>query len=322
MTRYLLAAIVALSACGRASVEQPIAVSTTTPTATIYEPGSAHSIVVEATACWFGGVWNEALDDYTMSPRSRCSSALSRAYPGAIDPGRFERLRAAEPVEVSELSQRVSALAGADPKLAASAADLGKVLVAVGAAEQEHTRAHLAAERVKRGRIDAAKVGVDDLAGARALGALFALEAGSFTAEARTIASMIAVERLGLAIDLPKHLKVIVVQGAVRQLFDLYPPPMTTDPEEPLPAGTWLAYLEDIAKAARHPVPDFVDRPTDREELAWAGMLAGAGRRVRAESERIQEKTELTRAADGVARRLDQQFRATEAAILTSTLAP
>src|SRR5581483_9840176 len=80
-----------------------------TPAAPSIPP--AHQMVVLATGCWFGGVWNDALGE---SPhRDRCMEVLKRAY-GAVDAQRLERLRAVEPNEVGTLADRIQNMNGSE----------------------------------------------------------------------------------------------------------------------------------------------------------------------------------------------------------------
>ena len=131
---------------------------------------------------------------------------------------------------------------------------------------------------------------------------------------------MIAVDRLGLAPRLPDRFKVLSIQGAVHELFDLYPPPMPAYPSERLVEGTWLAYLEDIAKAAGFPVREIVKRPVYRETVAWGGIMAGLAAKLQAEKSQIRTSSELVRAAERLRRRLEERFEATDLAVIASVL--
>jgi hypothetical protein len=296
----------ALIACAHANAD-PVPPSTT-PTSAAVEPGSAHRVLIDATACWFGDTWSEAIGDRNASPRSRCASALSRAYERPLDTARVERLQDAEPVEVTELSQRMRAMAASDPIDSDHADSIAVLLRATGAAVKEQVRARRTQVRVQT-KVEDARAGANDLSSSSALGALFKLDAGALTPEARLVAVMLAAERIRLADDLPTHSKVLVVQGPVELLFDLHPPPMPADPADHVGSGTWLAYLEDIATAAHNPVPTFVGSPADRERFAWAGMLEGVATKLRARKDAVPRQSELTLAAAGMSERLEAECK-------------
>lgn len=302
----------AMGACGHTVPAAP-ALSVTVVSSAEIEPGSAHRIVLEATACWMGAYW---LGDPEPAARAKCPGALADAY-GTVEPLRLARLRAADESEVEDLGRRVRDIAWRDPSDAAHPEELVTLLRAVGAAEHEQIRARRAARDAKA---DHTSVDVDALASSDALAALFATDAGDLSPEARTIAVMIAVERIGLASRLPDRYKVLVVEGAIHELFDLYPPPMPAYPSEKLVGGTWLAYLEDIAKAAKYPVPDVVTRPAYRETVAWGGMIAGMAEKLQTEKSQIREPNELVRAAERLRRRLEERAEATDLAIFASLL--
>lgn len=56
---------------------------------------------------------------------------------------------------------------------------------------------------------------------------------------------------------------------------------MSNDPSEPIPTGTWLAYLTRVASVAGHPVPPDARDPQNREPFAWSGTLEGLADRLR-----------------------------------------
>jgi hypothetical protein len=58
-----------------------------------------------------------------------------------------------------------------------------------------------------------------------------------------------------------------------------------------------------------------------QELLAWGGALEGIADRLRTQRAQIPEKTELWRVVDGVVRRLDTEYRASEASVLVSSTA-
>jgi hypothetical protein len=306
-----------------AETQAPSAVPSAVPP--VGPPERAHRLLTMATGCWFGGVWRDALNE--GNDVDRCGLVLEQAY-GAIDKVRLERLRAVEPVEVSELSDQLARIAGGDPVDSARAEPLVALLKAVAAAQHETLMARRAGDKIKKdiaGARDPGKRPEDEresvapLATSAALGALFRLDAGPFGAEARATALLCGMDRMQTAKDLPKHIKIYAVGGAFDLIFGVKPPAVPADATEPMKGGLWLTYLSDVAKAAGHPVPAQATALTDRELMAWGGTLEGFSDKLRLAEAGVSDQTELRRVVDNTVQRLDTEFRASEAAILRGT---
>lgn len=312
--------------CAAERLATPPPVPSTTVTSAA--PMNAHEMVLGANACWFGGVWNDALDTATP-PASRCAAVLRAAH-GSVDPVRLERLRATESIEVNELGDEVRRVAEADPTDRPRAEALVRLLGGIAAAHHEQMLARRAAHRVKMdmsGERDRSRRVTDERSGASELGSTSALKAlllldlpPELSAEARTVSVMLVTDRMHDAVDLPKHLKLILVGGAFHELFGVEMPVIPSDPATPMAGGTWLGYLSDVARAAGHPVPSFLTDLVDREGMAWAGAVGGLSDRLRLESERVPEPNELRRAASAIVKRLDTEYRAREASLVEREL--
>jgi hypothetical protein len=72
----------------------------------------------------------------------------------------------------------------------------------------------------------------------------------------------------------------------------------------------WLVYLTDVAKAAGHPVPDAAKTPKQREPLAWTGVLAGYGDKLRGDLDQLVKDTRLHHVSSVVVQRLDAEYKA------------
>ena len=154
------------------------------------------------------------------------------------------------------------------------------------------------------------------LVNAAALGALVKGEAGALSNEARVLGVMTAMERIESSRGLPKHLKAYAMEGPFVVLFGLPAPALPGDATQPLPKGEYLSIMTDAAKAAKHPVPDDVKGPKEREQLAWAGVLGGVADKLRPELGGLSKDTPLADVTDRVVRRLDAEVDADK------TLAP
>jgi hypothetical protein len=84
----------------------------------------------------------------------------------------------------------------------------------------------------------------------------------------------------------------------------------------PLTFSAAALAITSVARAAGHPVPERAQSLTDRELLAWGGALAGLADKLRSETSDLTDATELKRMAQAVVRRLDVEYRASEAAVL------
>src|SRR5882724_6343468 len=85
--------------------------------ATTWTSEEAHRLLTATVACWLGGVWSDAegVDEATRTKDAerRCHQLVERVY-GTDDQARYERLRALDPVEVSELKTKILAIARID----------------------------------------------------------------------------------------------------------------------------------------------------------------------------------------------------------------
>jgi hypothetical protein len=112
-----------------------------------------------------------------------------------------------------------------------------------------------------------------------------------------------------IARGLPKHLKIVALKTEFVDLFGVPPPSLPSDGAAPIPTGTWLLYLTDVATAAGHPLPADARDPQNREPLAWNGVLEGLADRVRAEAPRLPAGSTLGSVARAVVDRLDDGYR-------------
>jgi hypothetical protein len=275
-----------------------------------------------------GGVWSDAegIDEAARSKDAerRCHQLVERLY-GADDQGRYERLRALDPVEVSELKNKILAVARIDTVDHAREQQLGALFDAMANAERESMSARRAGDRVKKdaaGDREQTKLTTDEVAAvgplsdATAFEALLALDAGELTPEARGLAILCAMDRMETARGLTKHLKVYALARPFTVLFNTPRPAIPTDPRQPLVEGTWLSYISSVADAGGHPVLPAAKTPTERELLAWGGALEGLVDKLRVESQRMSGETALKRIAEAVSRRIDAEYRASEATVI------
>jgi hypothetical protein len=302
----------------------PVASRPPVPVPAADRPERAHRMLIAATGCWFGGVWHDALSE--ADGVDRCAIVLEQAY-GAVDRVRLERIRAVEAVEVEDLSGRLAVVARDEGADAATTAGFVDLLHAVAAAQHETLLARRAADRIKKdiaSERDPERRPVDERASvaplveSSALRALFERSDGAFQAEGQAIALMCAMDRMKSAIDLPKHIKVYAVGGPNELVFGVRPPAVPADATQPIKAGAWLEYLSAVAGAAGHPVPAKATTPPDQELMAWGGVLEGFADRLRVQAPAIESGTELRSVVEKAIERLDTEYRASEAAILTS----
>ena len=287
------------------------------------EPQRAHRFLVTVAGCWFGGVWRDALNE-TESP-DRCRTVLEGAY-GTVDEVRLERLRAVEAVEVDDLGSRLAEMARADEVDAPRAEDLVSLLNAVAGAQHEGIAARRAADKIKKDialtrdpdkRPQDEREAVGPLMTSQALEALLDWDRGTLGHDARAIALLCAMDRIELAKDLPKHVKVYAVGGPYALLYGVKAPDVPADATKPMKGGAWLAYLSEVAMVAGHPVPPKAVALQERELMAWGGAFEGLADKLRLEAGAISDGTELRHVVDATVARLDTEYRASEASILT-----
>jgi hypothetical protein len=288
----------------------------------------AHKLTIEAVACWLGGVWSDAegVDEETRAANAqrRCQKLVRDVY-GSYDQERDERLRALDPVEVSELKRNILDTAGGGALDTARAQQLSTFIDLVADAERETVNARRAGDRVKKD-IDGERVGTnltDDEAAAveplsedKAFEALLRSDLGDLSPEARAVAVLCAMDRMETARGLTKHLKVYAIEGAMAALFNAPAADVPRDAHRSLKGGAWLSYLTTVANVAGHPVPKTARSVQDRELLAWGGVLDGLADKLRLEAAQISDATELKYVAEAVVRRLDTEFRASQASVL------
>ncbi|HEY3666336.1 MAG TPA: hypothetical protein VGL19_10060 [Polyangiaceae bacterium] len=309
-------------------------VATLSPISTTEQPKptptseEAHRLVTAAVACWLGGAWSDAEgieeNKRAADAERRCHQLIESAY-GTDDQARYERLRAVDPVEISELKDKVSAVARFDAVDHAREAQLGTFLDAVANTEREGMLARRAADRVKKdvaGEREELKLTTDEAAAvgplndARAFEALLALDIGDLTPEAKGVAILYAMDRMQTAKGLTKHLKVYALARPLAVLFNTPAPQVPTDSHESLVGGTWLTYITSVAAAAGHPVPPAAKTPSERETLAWGGTLDGLGDKLHEEAQHMSGETALKRVSAAVVRRIDAEYRAAVAAVI------
>lgn len=306
-------------------------------TAQVHAKSSAYSLVMQATSCWMGGLWSDALgesnDERYAGINRRCNALLrdvditaperSRAVADRVPPPAPEEayypMRAVEPAIVDAIAREVQARAEKEASEAPQAAQLVSLLRAVADVARETVQARRSADVVKKDVSQEAPVSQrtsdKEAAGPRvsssdALVALLHLDAGQFTTEASAIAVLSALDRMEIARGLPKHLKMDAVGGAYAGVFGVSPPPVAADAALPIRTGTWLTYLTDVAAAAGHAVPAAAHDPQNREPLAWTGVLEGFADKLRADGARFPSGTPLGDVERGVVARLDKEFRA------------
>lgn len=300
------------------------AAPTAEPVAQAAPPEQAHRLMVMASACWLGGVWSDAEGDPKPEAKAaddaRCHDVLKAAY-NADDADRFKRLRSMDDAEIDALASRVVEIAKADAVDSKRVDALGKSMRALGAVLKETMNARRAADKIKHdlkqgdAEKDAPKLSVDEynasgpLKKSDALAALYALDAGDLTPEVRAIGTISALDRMGIARGLPKHLKVYVVGGAFNVVFGAKPPEVADDPSAKLVPGTWLKYLADTAAAAGHPVPDKFKKPIEREPLAWGGVLQGFADKLKVDASKMNPEGDVAKISGSVVNRLEAEYR-------------
>lgn len=286
--------------------------------------GEAHRWLIAGVGCWLGGLWSDALaasdEDRSAAATRRCHALVERLY-GSDDADRYERVRSLESLAVSELGDKLDAVAATDAIDADRTSSLQKLLHGAADAARETMFARRASDKLKAdilaGRAEQTRASAEAAAGAalaetHALEALLALDAGDLTHEARAIGVLLAMDRMGAARGLPKRLKVIALQRQFLVLFGAAPP--SADTSKPLKGGVWLAYLTLVAKAAGHPVPEAIKPLPSREQLAWGGAVMGLADKLEAEAPLLSGETDLKSVAVAVIERLRNAYRASQAA--------
>jgi hypothetical protein len=282
---------------------------------------AGHNLAILAAACWFGGVWGDAEGDTettrAAASNARCHDVVRRVY-GRDDDDRYRQLRAIEPNVVGDIASKVETLAKEDPDDAPRSQVLAQLVQAVAGAEREAMVARRAASRVKRDlSSEPVKLSADDVAAVdplkdtRMLEALLKLQAGDLKHDAHALGMLAALDRVEVARELPRHLKIYAVGGVNQLLFGLPLPDLGAGGPKPTKRGLrWLDYLTATAKAAGHPVSDAVKLPKKREPLAWGGMLEGYADKLRTDATELVPDTRLQNVASVVVQRLDAEYKA------------
>jgi hypothetical protein len=283
--------------------------------------GAAERLAVAAASCWYGGLWADALgesgDARTKGIQDRCDDVLVRVY-GSVDRIHYEQLRGLEPRAVSDVVNRVTAIAAGDHLDAPRGRALGELVRAVADAQRENVVARAAADDVKKseqGPSTASERAEDKIEAAKALRRTKAIEAlltrdfGELSHEARAFGLLSALDRVTMARGLPKHLKVYAVSGPFVRLFGVTPVEVPDDATKPIKTGTWPAYLIDVSTAGGHPLPADATIPIDRETQAWVGVLEGFADKMRPEAKAVSPRTPLRGVLENVIARLDGEYR-------------
>lgn len=302
-----------LVACGGGShPAQNVTTTTNTPPPSADGGGAqvqlktdkAHKLLVSATACWLGGIWAQAEGEWTVAAKrtgdeTRCKDVLFQATMKDED---LAPLRALDPKIVGPLSDKIEAFAKEDGFDADRAKNVRKLFDAIAAAQREALVVRRAADRIK---LDFEKLKSDkereaardkesdkltadevtlakDMKVTSAMEALYGLDAGPYTNDAKALGLVTAMERVKAARGLPGHLKVFVAAGAYKMVFGVEPPVKLSDDPKGVPIGTWLKLEKATAAAAGHAVPATAKTPKEINQLAWSGVVQGFGDKLTA----------------------------------------
>jgi hypothetical protein len=287
----------------------------------------AHKLAILAASCWFGGLWADALGEQDQAKQSgieaRCHDLATRVW-STDDKSHVEQVRALETSAVADVVAKVDLLAKTDAVDARRRAALVTLATALGDAQKETMLARRAADRVKRDLDkEPDKLTADEtdavvpLRSHAKIEALYRLDAGDVSAEARALALLCALDRVEASRGLPKHLKLYAVADEFKLLFGVAIPDVPADASKKLVPGTWLTFLTQTASAAGHPVSDKAKTARERDALAWAGMLEGMSDKLKAEANGVSPTTDLNKVVTVVLHRLEAEYRAQQAAETT-----
>ncbi len=277
---------------------------------------NSYDLAYLAIGCWFGPVWGDALgepiEQREANAAQRCVQTVQQVWPR--DPkGNLERLRALEPTAISQLLSRVDAQAQGvlDDH---ERRDLVNLLGDVAGAQRDNMWARRATDRIRldeskqkpHDRIsDDERAALDPLLKVASLTALYTLNAGRYTADARALAVLSAMDRLNISRGLPRHVEVYADEPVFSLLFGLLPAAVDPDPAQETAPHVWVEYLAKAAANAGHPVPSDAIRTADRDLLGWAGMLDGVADRLREGGAQLTDR--LQPVVSGTIRRLQAQ---------------
>ncbi|MCS6915764.1 MAG: hypothetical protein RMK29_21385 [Myxococcales bacterium] len=290
---------------------------------------AGYELALQAIGCWLGGLWAEA-EGYLPKERHaatevRCREVLRRAFGESRQ--RYVRLRQLDPALVDELGRKAGQMAGPERE------EVFHLLRAVADAEREALEARRAASLIQRDLNQPQELtqltwqevqALSALRRSEALGRLLSTELGPHTDDARILGLLVAIDRVETVRTVPRYLAPYAIESVGKLLFGIDLPPEVEDPTRPLPPGAWLKYLCDVARAAGHPVPDWVQKPEDRGLLAFAGILKALAGRICQEEARLSKDAEptLRRIVHAVARRLEQDYADASRAAAGRTGAP
>ncbi len=265
-----------------------------------------------------GGEWADALgekyDDRTAGIEARCDDVL-RAMDTTPEES-YRLLRSIDSTFVSRIATTVEDVARRDPADAPYASELGLLLERIANASRETMHARRAADLVKEDaeqKPAPASYATDKntaepiVREGSAMGLLYA-DHGPYASEAHTIGLLIAMDRMEIGRGLPKHLKIDAVRDAYSLVFGVSAPLIAGQGADRAPAGAWLGYVSQVAKAAHHEVPADVKALPDRETLAWTGVLEGFADKLRSEPAYAAPQTPLGQMLRGVVARLDDEY--------------
>jgi hypothetical protein len=308
-----------LVACASAGTREVSAATETNAQLSRPARGSAYGIVMQATSCWMGGLWGDALgekeEDRPTGIQQRCEALLRSE--GESPEGAYYPLRALDPATVDHLARRVAAVAMEHTEERSDASELTALLLHIADAARETIHARRAADKVKAdvlgdalsGEYRADKIAASpELTASASLHALLHAQVGPYDTEAQIVGLLSAVDRMEIARGLPKHLKIYAVAGAYRDVFGVSAPVLPENAAAAITKGTWLGYAAEVAAAALHPVPSGVQDPRNREPLAWNGILEGYADKLRALEADLPPSTQLGTAAHAIVARLDGQY--------------
>ncbi len=291
--------------------------STATTTAAVAHPHAAQALLVETASCWMGGIWGdvqgETPDERARSSDMRCEAVVRDVW-GKLDHTRFLQLRAFEPEAIDAVKHAIERRAFLDPAESRNASGLTRIFTRLAFAERETMAARRAAHRVlrdwdhERSRLnDEESQALPELEHTIAFEELWRTDAGELTAEAKVLALMVLLDRIGVAEIVPLHLKPYVVAEPLRTVFGATPPNLPHDASKPLEHGAWLSFLMDVARQARHPVNDEAVSPRTKHDEAMAGILAGIADQLEQNASALGEDAPLAE----VTRKTIRALRAT-----------
>lgn len=312
----LLASLALGCGASQPTATQPGGTVLTAPSA----PEAAHKYVVVALSCWLGGIWGEAEKEMPgareAGSESRCQDVTHMTFP-ASSHAQYQQFRALDPSAVDAFVARVQDIAGDDPVDKARKENLAKLAKATAEESRELLTARRAAHRVVKdeGTADRATLLEDEakavgpLRAHAALEALFHLDAGDLTGDARAIGLLAVVDRIAYARSLPRHLKIIALSDAMKLVFGVDPPAMPEDATSQLRHAELLTFMMNAAKAGGHPVPETATTPKDKYALAYAGMLQGLADKLKEAATGLAPTTELPKILNTMRAKIEEHYK-------------